>query len=138
MKNILSQFPEKSENQVTLRNWRTYPFNKWSFQHVREIIPTAEIENDPSNIQKLSYAPANLSDLELNDKEGKKLCFEKFLKATDTDGLLVLKSGKIIYERYFNGMSNNTAHILMSVSKSILGLISGILIDQNLISLDQK
>ena len=50
----MSPFPEKQEHQVTLSNWRNYPFNKWSFQHVREIIPTAEIENDPKDIQKLN------------------------------------------------------------------------------------
>ncbi len=134
----MSPFPEKQEHQVTLSNWRNYPFNKWSFQHVREIIPTAEIENDPKDIQKLSSVPTNLSDLEIKTKEGRKLCFENFLKNTDTDGLVILKSGKLIYERYFNGMSSNSTHILMSVSKSILGLISGILIDRNLFFLDQK
>ena len=53
---------------------------------------------------------------------------ESFLRATDTDAFLVMRRGKILYEFYANGMMSSTPHILMSVSKSILGLIVGILV----------
>ena len=29
--------------RVTLANWQDPPFNRWAFQHVRELIPTARI-----------------------------------------------------------------------------------------------
>ena len=32
---------------ATLANWRSAPYNRWAFQHVRELIPSAEIANDP-------------------------------------------------------------------------------------------
>ena len=32
-----------AEAQVTLANWQEPPFNRWAFQHVRELIPTARI-----------------------------------------------------------------------------------------------
>jgi len=35
---------------ATLANWRTAPFNRWAFHHVRELIPTADIPNDPRRI----------------------------------------------------------------------------------------
>ncbi len=28
---------------VTLGNWQDPPFNRWSFQHIRELIPTVRI-----------------------------------------------------------------------------------------------
>ena len=34
----------------------------------------------------------------------------------------------MIHESYYNGMERYTPHILMSVSKSVLGLIVGILV----------
>ena len=30
-------------SRVTLANWQDPPFNRWAFQHVRELIPTARI-----------------------------------------------------------------------------------------------
>ena len=35
--------PFGMESQVTLANWQDPPFNRWAFQHVRELIPTARI-----------------------------------------------------------------------------------------------
>ena len=31
------------DSQVTLANWQDPPFNRWAFQHVRELIPSARI-----------------------------------------------------------------------------------------------
>ena len=47
--------------------------------------------------------------------------FEAFLRETDTDGIAILHRGKLVFERYANGMTDETPHILMSVSKSMLG-----------------
>ena len=35
--------PFGAQSQVTLANWQDPPFNRWAFQHVRELIPTARI-----------------------------------------------------------------------------------------------
>jgi beta-lactamase family protein len=44
---------------------------------------------------------------------------------TSTDGIVVVNRGQIVFERYANGMTVTTPHILMSVSKSLLGLVAG-------------
>lgn len=108
----MDAFPPSREAQVTLANWRTAPYNRWAFHHVRELIPTAEIANDPARVVSLPAAPAKLFD-------------ERFLADTDTDGIVALHRGKVVFERYFNGMSAGTPHILMSVSKSLLALVAG-------------
>src|SRR5207249_5078747 len=41
--------------------------------------------------------------------------------------MVVARGGRIIFERYANGMTETTPHILMSVSKSLLGLVAGVL-----------
>jgi hypothetical protein len=33
--------PFGTEALVTLENWQRPPYNRWAFQHVRELIPTA-------------------------------------------------------------------------------------------------
>ena len=35
--------PFPPEARVTLANWQDPPFNRWAFQHIRELIPTARI-----------------------------------------------------------------------------------------------
>ena len=44
---IMKGSPPPPEYQVTLENWRKYPYNIWSFVNVRNIIPTSLIKSDP-------------------------------------------------------------------------------------------
>ncbi len=100
-----------AEPRATLANWRTAPHNRWAFHHVRELIPTADIPHEPRGVRPLPAAPVDFSQ------------FRAFIEQTDTDGLLVLHRGRIAFEHYGNGMTEETPHILMSVSKSMLGLL---------------
>ena len=98
--------------QATLANWREAPYNRWAFQHVRELIPSAEIPNDPRRVRELAVQPRELE-------------LAQFLAETQTDGFVVLHRGALIAEHYAHGMSAASPHILMSVSKSMLGLLFG-------------
>ena len=109
---------------ATLANWRAAPFNRWAFQHVRELIPTADIPNDPRRVRELSVDKGDL-DVRIEPDAGEPLTLERFLAETDTDGLVILHRGRVIAEHYANGMTPETPHILMSVSKSMLGLLFG-------------
>jgi CubicO group peptidase (beta-lactamase class C family) len=131
---LMKGFPPPVELQVTLENWRKPPFNKWSFSHVREIVPSVEITNDPQNVRQLPSAPYDSRELTIKEA-GNSFSLESFLRATDTDGFIVLPDGKVLYEFYDNGMTRDTPHILMSVSKSILGLIVGILAQRDTLDL---
>jgi CubicO group peptidase (beta-lactamase class C family) len=135
MNELMKGFPSPPEFQVALGNWRKPPFNKWSFQHVREIIPSAEISNDPENVRELPSAPHDFANLSIEAESGAN-GLNAFLRATDTDSLVVMRGGKIVYEFYDNGTARETPHILMSVSKSVLGLIVGILVERGELELD--
>ena len=126
---LMKGIPPPGEWLVTLANWRKPPFNKWSFQHVREIIPTADIPNDPDNVRQLfGAATSAFADFSIKT-EGGFYSLEELLRATDTDGLVIVRDGRIIYEYYDNRMGPDTPHIFMSVSKSVLGLLVGALVD---------
>jgi len=56
----MNRFPSLAADQVTLANWRTAPFSRWAFHHVREIVPSADIPNDPADVMPLPEAPQNL------------------------------------------------------------------------------
>jgi hypothetical protein len=49
--------------QVTLANWRTAPFNRWAFHHVRELVPSADIPHDPTRVRALPRAEVAPLDL---------------------------------------------------------------------------
>jgi CubicO group peptidase (beta-lactamase class C family) len=134
---MMKHFPPREDEQVTLANWRNAPFNKWAFHHVREVVASAEIANDPDTVAVLAEAPEDLSGLAVTDDAGKTLDLAGFQAATNTDGLVILKSGRIIHESYANGMAAGTQHILMSVSKSMLGLLAGILVERGVIDLSR-
>jgi len=126
---LMKGFPPEPAGQVTLANWRKPPFNKWSFHHVREIVPSADIRNDASDVWNLPRAVGDLGSTPLMI-DGRVLPFASFLSGTDTDAMVVLHRGRIVYDYYKPGMDRDTPHILMSVSKSMLGLLFGILVER--------
>ena len=126
MTNLMHGFPPSPDAQVTLANWRKAPHNRWAFQHVRELVPSADIANDPAAVRALPSAPVDLSGLQIPNGTTT-LPFDRFLAETDTDALVVLHHGRLVFEHYANGMTPDTPHILMSVSKSVLALLVGIL-----------
>ena len=55
------------------------------------------------------------------------------------DALLVVKNGKIVGERYYNGFTKDQPHNVMSVSKSMLSAIAGVALEKGYIDgLDSK
>jgi len=119
MNDLMQGFPPRVAGQVTLANWRTPPFNHWAFHHVRELIPSADIPHNPRGVWELKRDVATVSI--------------GGLEATNTDGIVVLHGGRIVYEQYANGMTQSDPHILMSVTKSLLGLLAGILVGRNIL-----
>lgn len=117
MSTVMQGFPASKQDQVTLANWRLAPYNQWAFHHVQEIVPSAEIPNNPRNIWSLEPEPNTLSSVDL----------EIAMEATTADAVVVLQSNKLVKEVYRNGMTSSSKHILFSVSKSILGLVAGAL-----------
>jgi CubicO group peptidase (beta-lactamase class C family) len=47
--------------------------------------------------------------------------------------LIILHNGRVLAERYHNGMTTGTRHLLMSVSKSIVGCVAAVLADRGLL-----
>ncbi|MBO9451032.1 serine hydrolase [Tropicibacter sp. R16_0] len=123
---IMQGFPPDEADQVTLANWRTQPYSSWAFHHVREIVPSADISNDPANVWELPEGDPLVTDAQI----------QTTLAETRTDAVVVLHKGRVVHEMYRNGMTAEDPHILMSVSKSMLGLLAGCLSDKGLLDLE--
>jgi CubicO group peptidase (beta-lactamase class C family) len=120
MSEVMQGFPPEEPNRASLANWREAPYCHWAFHHVREIIPSAKISNDPIDVWELESGAIDTSSLGLDDAMVK----------TDSDAVVVLHKDKLVHETYRNGMTWQDPHILMSVSKSMLGLVAGTLVER--------
>ena len=126
--------PYPPERLVSLSNWQDPPFNRWGFQHVRDLIPTARIARG-DRARALPRAERDLDGLKLQLGR-RRVGLQRFLDETYTDGLLVLHRGKVVTERYANGMTPSTPHLLMSVSKSVTSAVCGVLVGRGVLSPD--
>jgi CubicO group peptidase (beta-lactamase class C family) len=120
--------PFPLDRRVTLANWQDPPWNRWAFQHVRDLIPTAKITR-PERAWTLRRRERDLDGLRV-PMRGRRVSLPRFLDATYTDGLLVLHKGRVVTERYMNGLTPSTTHLLMSVSKSVTSVVCGALVGQ--------
>jgi CubicO group peptidase (beta-lactamase class C family) len=116
---------------ITAANWYWGPGNRWAYRNTRRIFPSAEIPRGNGPVANLEYAVQDIDEITFaHPTTGASMTIREMYKATDTDAFLVLKDGKIITERYFNGMKPEDQHLLMSVSKSVLGALAGIIVEQ--------
>lgn len=106
--------------QPTLDTWQVGPHNRWTFAHLGEIVPTAAIT------RRFPAAPVGATErlgaLELPE-------LTQRLEETYTDALLVLHRNEVVAEYYRPGFATDDLHLVMSISKSMCGLVVGALVD---------
>ena len=115
---------------ITLANWQQPPFNRWSFQRVRQFVPCARIDRGDGPVLQLPPDPHNLDGVRVPLQSGARTTLAGFLESTCTDGFIVLRHGRVVAERYENGMTARTPHLLESVSKSLCGTLAGALVGE--------
>lgn len=117
---------------IPRQDWDRAPWNRWTFQNVRDMVPTTRVWRGEGPTSPL---PTNLQDIDAIafDADGIPGTIGTFLEEGYADGLLVLHRGKVVAERYLNGMSPHTLHLSQSVAKSIVGTLAGILIGRGLL-----
>lgn len=57
-----------------------------------------------------------------------------YLDSTRYESLMVLKDGEIVYENYWNGLTEDMTHSAFSITKTMTGIMVGIAIDEGLIA----
>lgn len=68
--------------------------------------------------------------------QGENVSFQEFLDATQTNAFLVIRDGKITYEKYLNGKTESTVLPSYSVAKTMTSLVIGQLIDEGTLNED--
>ena len=137
-------FPPPPDKLITQpdSNFFSFPKLRWSVCHLREFLPTEEISRGTGAPVPLTYpSPAEFADLA---REIDALTFmpidgdtpmtwEQSLYANYTDGMLILHKGEVVYERYFGCLGEDGKHAIMSMTKSITGLLGEILVAEGVL-----
>lgn len=121
---------------IDISNWDKGPDNRWAFQHISEIVPTANISRGSGTPTTIPGTPREITKIAFGDLDAEEMTVRELLDATYTDGFIVLHQGNIAFEEYYNGMMPETRHLLMSVSKSITGALTGKLVVDGLLDPD--
>ncbi|MGL3806555.1 serine hydrolase domain-containing protein [Paeniglutamicibacter sp. R2-26] len=137
---------------MDLKNWQTPEHLRWSFQHIADFLPTAEIPRGPGLAVALPAAHRDLDSLPVPGTDpgltdtaepgaepsaGPGSSVGSVMASTDTDGWMVLHRGRVVTEQYFGTMDAGTQHLLMSVSKSLVGAVAGALTDAGVLCPEQ-
>lgn len=115
---------------VDATNWVQYPLNRWAFQNVRRFMPTAPPYRNLNTVTPFVENRQNLDGVKVKLSETEARTFKQIMDAWQTDSIVVLHNGELVYERYWNGMTATKPHGLFSVSKSYLGTLAAMLVER--------
>ncbi|MFV0460183.1 MAG: serine hydrolase domain-containing protein [Actinomycetales bacterium] len=134
---MIGSDPGRPPFPVTLENWQTPEQVGWTFTHMDEIFPTAPIHRGvlAPSLPRVEYQP---DDLPVSCYDASVHTVAEVMSYTHTDGWMVLRDDpvtgpQVLLERYGQTMGPATRHLLMSVSKSIVGVVVGALAGQGMI-----
>lgn len=126
-----SPVPPDKLIQLQDRSYYSFPKQRWSFSNMQAIVPTLPIRRSGptraipyalrSDIDSVSFTPIG---------GAKPMTWRESLDANYTDGIVVMHRGKIIYEYVFGAYDMTKTHMAASVTKSFVGLIATLLIDE--------
>lgn len=110
-------------------NWQDADNVRWSFQHVDQVLPTTPISRGTGPVAELPVELQDLGSVEVPKTEfSEARSVRSVIEASDTDAWMVMHNGTVLTEEYFSTMRPETEHLLMSVSKSLVGTVAGVLV----------
>jgi CubicO group peptidase (beta-lactamase class C family) len=130
---LMQGFPVPPDKRVTRDNFVIYPYSRWAFQNIRALQPTRGIFRGGDPVAAIAADPVDLDALTFTVANGRQVPLGTWFDESGTDSFLVLHKGKLVYERYFNGMARSSLHQMFSVTKSFVGTLALCLIDEGAI-----
>lgn len=112
--------------------------NRWSFWHVRELLPTHPVPRG-SVVRALPDGTAghDVLSVEVARVDGSRATVADVLEDTWTDAYAVLQDGRLVAEGYAPTGGPQQTHAVLSVTKSVVGCVAGVLAERGLLDLDR-
>ena len=124
-----------TRKDVNLENWRMRPYSTWAFQNVQEVVPSATI-HAKGDAGPEQIGASGLGAMDATGLHGRKVSLLEWLAQTETDSLVVMKSGRIVFDWQADHRDPSRPHIIFSISKSLTGLLAGALIGEGALGAD--
>ena len=132
---LMRGFPPPPDKRVDQSNAIFgVPYNRWSYQNMRRMYPSAPVRAAKQPIYLVREIDSKIADLLVKREDGSEADLRTFISETYTEAFVVLHEGKVVYERYLNGMTADTPHQMMSVTKSFAGLLALLASSEGLLS----
>ncbi len=125
---------------VDMNNWKLPENLRWSFQHMAEFLPTATISRGKGPAAQLPAAHRDLDSVMLAAAFPGEMPMSvgSVMGTTETDGWMLLHRGQVLTEQYFGGMAPGSQHLVMSMSKSLIGAVAGALCDSGVLDAEAQ
>ncbi|KAF1038876.1 MAG: 6-aminohexanoate-dimer hydrolase [Burkholderia lata] len=132
MPGMMQGFPPPADQVVNKANAFTPARLRWALGNTRLLAPTAGIRHATTPML-LPEQPASGLDTLPVTIGGETLTLDAYLRATHTDGFIVVQRGRIVYERYFDGFRPDQPHAWASMTKSVTGLLAAQMIESGVL-----
>jgi CubicO group peptidase (beta-lactamase class C family) len=128
---VMHGFPPPPGRRVRLDEVYSDPrLTQWYMRHVRELSGTADVSSRRLPVTPLPQDPMDLDGVEVSRADGEKWRVPDMLHGVCADGIVILRRGALIHERYFNGLTPDTPHLCQSVTKAVASCVAANLVDE--------
>ena len=137
---LMEGFPPRPGALATSANWQDAPFNRWAFWHTRELLPTQRVAaaQDAARALVVRDAHPDLRAISVapSGREDPQRTVGDVLEDSFTDAWVVLQDGELVEEWYGEQGAAHVPHAVMSVTKSVVGCVAGVLVGQGRLGLE--
>ena len=127
---LMRGFPPPSAQRVRPDQVYADPrVTRWYMQHARETARTADVSMRHGPVSALPADPADLDGVEVRRADGGTWTVAQMLRGACVDGMIVLRDGRVVYERYLNGMTPPTPHLCQSITKAVGSCVAANLVE---------
>ena len=105
---------------------------------MQSLFPTARLRRSDESTSPLPSELVSIDHVFSSGINGQTYSIPQMLNDTYTDALVILRNGIVIHEHYANGMQADSLHLLNSISKTFLGMLTGILVGEGVIDPEER
>ena len=136
---LMSGEPLSRPPSATGMNWQEAPHNRWSFWHLRELLPTQRVArgDGPARLLPDHTADHDVLGVEVSLPQGSSASVADVFEHTFTDAYAVTQDGRLVAEGYARTGGPAQTHAVLSVTKSVVGCIAGVLAGRGLLDVDR-
>lgn len=115
-----------------------FPLSRWTLPNIEHATAMDAISRGTSRRHSFPYelrADVDTVAFTLTNSD-ERMTFAQALNETHTDGVMVIHDGVVVYEKYSGNFDSTKRHLACSVTKSFIGLIGAMLVENKTLNVD--